>query len=116
MVIRQGDIYWVDLEEPRKHEPGYKRPHVVVQNNLFNESQIGTVVACTLTSNLNLAKVPGNVMLKKGEAGLSKDSVVNVAQMITLNKIDLVEKIGTLSRSRVSLILDGIKLVLEPLE
>jgi mRNA interferase MazF len=67
MVIGQGDIYWVDLEEPSGSEPGYKHPHVVVQNNVFNRSQIGTVVVCALTSNLKRASAPGNVLLDKNE-------------------------------------------------
>jgi len=61
MVIRQGDIYWVDLAEPSGSEPGYRRPYVVVQNNVFNQSRINTVVLCALTSNLQRAKSPGNL-------------------------------------------------------
>ena len=72
MVIRQGEIYWVDLAEPRGSEPSYRHPHIVVQNNLFNASKINTVVVCALTSNLKRAKAPGNVLLEKGEANLLK--------------------------------------------
>jgi mRNA interferase MazF len=64
MVINQGDIFWIDLEEPKGSEPGYRHPHVVVQNNLFNRSKIGTVVVCALTSNKR-ANTPGNVLLEK---------------------------------------------------
>ncbi|HJW84413.1 MAG TPA: type II toxin-antitoxin system PemK/MazF family toxin [Anaerolineae bacterium] len=116
MVINQGDIYWIDLEEPRDSEPGYRHPHVVVQNNLFNHSQIRTVLVCPLTSNLKRATAPGNVLLDKQEANLHKQSVVNVSQVFTVDKSQLSEYIGTLSAGRVRQILDGISLVLEPRE
>ena len=114
MVINQGDTFWVDLGEPSASEPGYRHPHVVIQNNVFNRSRINTVVVCALTSNLKLAKSPGNVMLEKGEANLPKQSVVNVTQVFTVNKRDLVEKIGALSRKRVNQILEGLQLVFAP--
>jgi len=114
MVIKQGEIYWVDLAEPKGSEPGYRHPHIVIQNNLFNDSRINTTVVCTLTSNLNRAKAPGNVMLDKGEANLSKQSVVNISQIFTVNKADLIEKIGQVSEKRMLEILDGIKLLTEP--
>lgn len=113
-IITQGDIYWIEFEEPSGSEPGYRHPHVVVQNNLFNRSRINTVVVCALTSNLNRAKAPGNVVLKKGEANLPKKSVVNISQLFTVNKSDLLEKTGTLSKKRVVEILNGIRLMTEP--
>jgi len=113
-VIRQGDIYWVDLGEPLGSEPGFRHPHVVVQNDVFNYSRIHTVVMCALTSNLQRAEAPGNVLLKPGEANLPKQSVVNVSQIFTVDKRQLEEKIGVLSTLRVREILDGIRLVLEP--
>jgi mRNA interferase MazF len=114
LTIRQGDIFWVDLGEPEGSEPGYRHPHVVMQNNVFNKSKIGTVVVCALTSNLQRATAPGNVLLKKGEANLKKESVVNISQIVTLNKSDLVEKIGTLSPARMKQIIEGLKLLIEP--
>jgi mRNA interferase MazF len=116
MVIGQGDIYWVDLEEPSGSEPGYRHPHVVVQNNVFNRSQIRTVVACPLTSNLKRASAPGNVLLDKNEGDLPRQSIVNVSQIFTVDKSQLSEYVGTLSPKRVREILSGIKLVLEPSE
>ncbi len=113
MTIRQGDVYWIELDDPRGSEPGYRHPHVVVQNNLFNASKIGTVVVCALTSNLKRGEAPGNVLLKKGEANLKKDSVVNIAQLVTVDKTDLIEQIGILSPTRVRQIIDGIKLLIE---
>ena len=116
MVINQGDIFWVDLREPSGSEPGYRHPHVVIQNNLFNRSRINTVVVCALTSNLKRAKAPGNVLLNKGEANLPKKSTVNISQIFTVNKSDLSEKIGTLTRERFNQVLEGIKLLVEPRE
>jgi len=115
-VINQGDVFWVDLGEPTGSEPGYRHPHVVVQNNLFNCSRMSTVVVCALTSNLRRAAAPGNVLLEPREAHLPQQSVVNVSQIFTVDKSQLVEKIGTLSSRRVRQILDGIKLLLEPRE
>ena len=116
MVIRQGDIFWIDLGRPSGSAPGYRHPHVIIQNNLFNRSRISTVMVCALTSNLKRAEAPGNVLLARGEANLPKRSVVNVSQIFTVDKAALVERIGTLSPQRVREILDGIRLILEPRE
>lgn len=116
MVINQGDIFWIDLGVPSGSAPGFKHPHVVIQNNLFNRSRINTVVFCAITSNLKRAKAPGNVLLPKGEANLPKDSVVNISQMITVDKSDLIKKIGSLSSSRIKQITEGIKLLIEQRE
>ena len=114
MVIQQGDIFWVELGESRGSESAYRHPYAVIQNDVFNSSQISTTVVVALTSNLSRANIPGNVRLKKGEGNLPKSSVVNVTQILTLNKFDLIDKIGTLSKKRVQEILSGIKLVIEP--
>lgn len=113
-MIRQGDVYWVDLGSPRGSGPGFRHPHVVVQSDLFNRSRLNTTVVCVITSNLTRAEAPGNLLLSKGEANLPKRSVVNVTQLFTVDKSQLVEKIGTLSARRVGEILDGIALVLQP--
>ena len=114
MVIRQGEVFWIDLGEPRGSAPGYRHPHVVVQNNLFNQSRINTAVVCAITSNLARAAAPGNVLLRKGEAGLPRPSVVNVSQLFTVDKSELTERIGTLSGKRALEIIEGMKLVIEP--
>jgi mRNA interferase MazF len=116
VVINQGDIYWVDLGEPSGSAPGYRHPHVVIQNNVFNQSRINTVVVCVLTSNLRRAEAPGNVLLEAGEGNLPKQSVVNVSQLYTVDKRDLVEFIGRLSQQRMRQVLAGVMLVLEPRE
>lgn len=114
MVIEQGEIYWIDLGEPSESEPGYRHPHIVIQNNLFNSSRINTVVVCVVTSNLKRAKAPGNVLLEKGEVNLPKKSLVNISQVYTVNKSDLKEKIGKVSEKRMRQILDGLHLLVEP--
>lgn len=116
MVIEQGEIYRVDFSKPSGSEPGFRHPHIVIQNNLFNTSNINTVVICALTSNVKRAQAPGNVLLNKGEANLPKKSVVNISQIYTVNKSDLIEKIGKVSTKRLNEILEGIKLLTEPRE
>jgi len=114
MVINQGDIFWIDLDEPVGSGPGYRHPYVIIQNNVFNSSRINTAVVCALSSNLARAKAPGNVLLDANEAGLPKQSVVVVSQIFTVDKSELTEHIGTLSKKRIRQILDGIKLLTEP--
>lgn len=116
MVIRQGDIFWLDLGHASGSAPGLLHPHVVVQNDVFNESRLKTVVVCTLTSNLSRARVPGNVLLDDGEANLPKRSVVVVSQVFTVDRNELIERIGTLAPDRVRQILAGLYLLLEPRE
>lgn len=111
MVINQGDIYWVPLEEPYGSEPGYTHPHVVIQENVFNRSRIKTVVVCALTSNIKRAKDPGNVLLEVGEANLPRQSVVVVSQVSTVDKTQLGEYIGSLTQQRIDQILAGMQFV-----
>ena len=114
MVVRQGDVFWVDLGRPSGSGPGYRHPHVVIQNNVFNKSDILEVVVCAITSNTRLAGSPGNVTLKKGTANLPKRCVVNVSQIFTVDKDDLAGKLGTLQPRLVREVLDGVRLVTEP--
>lgn len=114
MEINQGDIFWFDAGERRGSSPAYSRPVVVIQNNVFNRSPIGTVLACALTTNLRRAKAPGNVLLNEDEAELPKQSVVVVSQVLTIDKSELIDKIGALSKEHIDQILDGIKLLTEP--
>jgi mRNA interferase MazF len=115
MTIKQGDIYWADLAAPRGSEPGCRHPYVVIQNNVFNASRIHTVVVCAVTSNLKREQAPGNMILHKGEANLEKRCVVNISQVVTVNKSDLADKIGSLSAEKITKIIDGIKLLIDPL-
>lgn len=113
-MVNQGDIFWIDSGQPSGSEPGYIHPFVVVQNNVFNKSRIGTVIVCAITSNLERAGSPGNVLLFPGEADLPEQSVINISQIYTVDKKDLSKKIGTLGPERLQEILDGIDLILKP--
>lgn len=113
-VIHQGDVFWLDLGRAAGSGPAYRHPVAVVQTNAFNDSRINTVIVCAITSNLRRAQSPGNVALRQGEAQLPKRSVVNVTQLVTVDKAALVERIGALSKGRMREVLDGIALVLAP--
>lgn len=106
-------FFWVDLGDPSGAEPGYKHQHIVIQNNIFNASNINTVVVCSLTTNLKRAKAPGNVSLNKGEANLPKKIVINISQIYTVNKSDLIDKIGQVTEKRICEILEGLNLLTE---
>jgi mRNA interferase MazF len=114
VVIRQGEVYWVDLGTPDGSGPGCLHPHVVVQNDLFNRSRIGTTVVCAITSNLGRGEAPGNVLLDEGEANLPRRSVVNVSQLFTVDKDELIEKIGSLAPERVQQVVAGLELLFTP--
>lgn len=105
----QGELYWIEADETRGSVPGYPHPHVVVQDDVFNRSRISTVVVCALTTNLNRAHEPGNVLLAQGEGGLEKQSVVVVSQLSCLYKWRLGTKIGSLSEARIAQILAGMR-------
>lgn len=94
--IRRGEIWWADLPAPRGSEPGYRRPVLVVQADPFNLSRIQTVIVAAITSNVQLAHAPGNVLVPAHSAGLAQDSVVNVSQILTLDRSFLIEHAGTL--------------------
>lgn len=112
MVIRRGEIWWAELPEPAASEPGYRRPVAIVQSDDFNRSRIRTVVVVVLTTNLRLGAAPGNVLVTAGDTGLPRDSVVNVSQIVTLDKTFLTERVGELTDGVMLLVDDGIRMVL----
>jgi mRNA interferase MazF len=107
--MNRGDLFWVEPDETRGSIPGQAHPHVVIQEDVFNRSRIHTVIVCALTTNLNRATEPGNVLLDSGEGNLPKRSVVVVSQVSSIDKRQLGELIGTLSAERVDQILDGLR-------
>jgi mRNA interferase MazF len=113
MVIQRGELWWASLPEPTGSEPGYRRPVLVVQTDSFNASRIATVIAVVVTSNLNLERASGNVLLPRKVSGLPKDSVVNVSQLVTVDKTFLTERIGRLPMVLLQEIEKGLKLVLD---
>ncbi|MCX5752835.1 MAG: type II toxin-antitoxin system PemK/MazF family toxin [Candidatus Krumholzibacteria bacterium] len=108
----RGEIWWASLPVPRGSEPGYRRPVVIVQSNAFNRSEISTIVVAAISSNLRLAEAPGNIFLKRRESKLPKDSVINVSQLLTLDKKYLTEKTGQLSSRHMLELEEGLKMVL----
>jgi len=108
-LISQGDLFWVAPDEARGSLPGVAHPYVVVQDDALNRSRLTTVVVCGLTSNLKRATEPGNVVLDAGEGNLPMQSVVIVSQVSSVDKAQLGEPIGTLSRHRVEQIFDGMR-------
>lgn len=111
-MISQGEVWWADLPAPSGSGPGFRRPVVVVQCDALNNSRIATVVCVPLTSNLKWALAPGNVRLTARLTGLPKDSVANVSQIVTLDKMLLTSRAGKLARPKLELILSGIGIVL----
>ncbi len=110
--MKKGEVWWASLGEPRGSEPGYKRPVVIVSANEFNKSTIKTIIVAVITSNLRLAEAPGNFSVSKKDSGLSKESVVNVSQLLTLDKPYLVEKSKKLPELKLLRLNEGLKLVL----
>ena len=111
-MIAQGEVWWADLGEPARSEPGFRRPVVVVQGDAFNRSSLRTVVCVSLTSNVRWADAPGNVLLPARATGLQRDSVANVSQLVTVDRDALTERVGALSASSLELVLAGIDVVL----
>jgi mRNA interferase MazF len=110
--MKRGEIRWASLPAPAGSRPGFRRPVVIVQSNAFNASRISTVVVAAITSNLKLAEAPGNVRLSKRDSGLGKPSVVNVSQVITLDRELLSEPLRRVSDAMLRRIDDGLRLAL----
>ncbi len=109
---RRGDIYWACMGEPRGSEPGYRRPVLVISANEFNQSAIHTVTVVALTSNLRLAAAPGNVALTPRQSQLTRESVVNVSQVLILDKQFLAERVSSLPAAKMALVDQGLRLSL----
>ena len=110
--MQRGEVWWAELPEPVASEPGYRRPVLIVQSDDFNRSRIHTIIAVVLTTNLRLAAAPGNVPVGTEDTELPKDSVVNVSQIITVDKTFLTERVSQVSERVMLLVEDGIRTVL----
>lgn len=108
----RGEIWWANLSVPGGSEPGYRRPVLIVQDDTFNQSEIGTVIVVAITSNTRLAAAPGNVLLPSKASGLAKDSVANISQVLTLDKSFLTERLGALPDHLQEAVDDGLRIVL----
>jgi mRNA interferase MazF len=113
VVIQRGEIWWADLPEPTASEPGYRRPVLVVQSDDFNRSRIATAIVVVITSNLKLTGSPGNVFLPHSVTGLSKDSVANISQVLTVDKSLLTEKISDLPAYLLEQVEVGLRMVMD---
>jgi mRNA interferase MazF len=110
--VQRGEIWWASLPSPGGSAPRFRRPILVIQSNEFNRSRINTVVATVITSNLMLAAAPGNVRISARSSGLKKASVVNVSQIITVDKSFLAECVGKLNTQQLRDVEDGLRLIL----
>jgi mRNA interferase MazF len=110
--MRRGEIWWASLPERKGSEPGYRRPVLLIQSDDFNCSNISTVLCASITSNIYLANAPGNVRISRRSSGLQRASVINISQLITLDKRFLTEKVKTLDHRIISDVDDGLRLVL----
>ena len=113
MVIKRGEIWWAELPEPIGSGPGYRRPLLIIQSNDFNKSKINTIIVAVITSNIRLSAAPGNILLSTQKSNLPKESVINVSQLITIDKSFLTEKVNTLSSSIMANVDEGVRLVLQ---
>ena len=112
MVIRKGSIYWVDFSPGKGSEPTGRRPGLVVQNDILNDSNLNTVIMLAITSTMKFGELPGNVVLRKGEANVPKKCVINVTQIKSVDKQSIKEKIGTLPKKTMDKVHEGLKLVM----
>ena len=112
MVIRRGEIWWAELPVPRGSEPGYRQPVLIIQSDEFNASRIGTVLTVILTSNLEIAAAPGNVLLARRKSKLPRDSVANVSQVYTIDRSFLRSRISTLPHALMGSVDAGLRLVM----
>jgi mRNA interferase MazF len=108
----RGEIWWADLPTPIGSEPGYRRPIIIIQDDTFTQSNLRTVIEIVVTSNLELARSPGNVLLSRRKTGLPKDSVANVSQVLTIDKSFLTEKIGNVPGDLQDEIDEGLRMIL----
>lgn len=109
----RGEIWWANLSDPVGSGPGFRRPVLIIQSDTFNKSKIDTVICVVVTSNVRLADAPGNVLLSKSDSNLPRESVVNVSQLITLDKAFLTECVGTINKMLVKKVENGLKLVMD---
>ena len=109
----RGEIWWANLPDPAGSKPAKRRPVLIIQNDSFNRSSINTVICAIITSNIELAFLPGNLLLEKAVSGLEKTSAVNFSQLATIDKTDLTEQIAMLPKPMIEKVKNCLKLVLE---
>jgi mRNA interferase MazF len=110
--MKRGEIWYVDLGEPKGSAPAFERPVVIVQDDLLTDSRLSTVMVAPITSNLQRALAVGNVRLDTKTSGLKKDSVILVCQVMTIDKSLFDKRIGTLPKRQIQDLDSGLRLVL----
>lgn len=111
-MVARGDVYLVDLGPARSSAPAKRRPVVVIQSDHFNRSRLATVIVAAISSNTSLAAYPGNVFLPSSATGLTRDSVVNVTALVTIDRDAMNERIGMLPEYLMHDVDAGVRLVL----
>lgn len=111
-MIQRGEIWWTDFGPARGSAPAKRRPALIVQADDFNASKIRTIMVALISSNLRLAGAPGNVRLPKSRSRLPKQSVVNISQVITIDKRALTERVSSLGPEIMRSVDDGLRLSL----
>ncbi|MBX3093683.1 MAG: type II toxin-antitoxin system PemK/MazF family toxin [Cryobacterium sp.] len=111
-MLSRGSIHWQDFGPPSGSEPGFRRPVVVVQDDRFNRSAVSTCVVAAITSNVALARIPGNVFLAASDSGLDRDSAINLTQLATVDKATLGVSVGSVPKYLMSDVDAGLRLVL----
>ena len=109
----RGEIWWAELPPPSGSKPAKRRPVLIIQCDSFNKSKIGTVICAAITSNMDLAALPGNLLLEKSFSGLEKTSVINFSQITTIDKTDLIEQVTMLPKTILEKVNICLKLTLE---
>jgi mRNA interferase MazF len=110
--VYRGEIWWADLPDPAGSEPGYTHQVLILQVDEINESAIATTIGAVITSNLRLAKAPGNILIHSNESGLKEDSVINISQITTIDKNFLRDYVGTISEKKMIQVENGLRLIL----
>ncbi len=113
LPMNRGEIWWAELGEPAGSGPGYRHPVIIIQADRYTASTIRTIIVAVISSNLNLARAPGNILLPSSESKLSKDSVINVSQIITVDKSYLSSYVGALKAKTLTVLNASLKTILE---
>ena len=109
----RGEIWWANLPRPKGSKPAKRRPVLIIQCDSYNRSNINTVICAIITSNVELASHPGNLLLEKAISGLGRTSVINFSQIATLDKTDLTEQVTMLPKNMLEKVNGCLKLLLE---
>jgi len=110
----KGEVWWANLpDDPYGSEPGKRRPVLIIQNDLFNRSDIKTTICAVITSNMKLSQMPGNITLEKSASGLDRTSVINFSQIATIDRTRLIEQISMLPKKYIEEINESIRFIFD---